>query len=310
MTQPAVSIIVPIYNGSAFLLETLEALASQTFSNFELLAIDDGSTDDSCDIVRSLKDDRIRLIQKANAGLCCTLNLGIELAAAPYIARCDQDDVSYPDRLERQMQAMTAHPEALGVFAYSSKIGGRHTWSNADKVTMAPGAVKEFEPLKDGCMLGSTMFCRTADLRATGGFREEYYPADDWDLELRLAQRGTVLIMREALIAYRFHAGANTYRTFLTMQQKSRWAMDSFEKRDQSLAELSFEEFVMNRKRGFGTMLNRSRKDFSRLQMRVAGQRLLDGHYISGVGHLLLSAALKPSNLLLRLQTYSRRSRI
>lgn len=308
MKQRAVTVVVPIYNGSSFLAETLHSLLSQSFSDFELLAIDDGSTDNSAEIVRSLKDDRIRLIQQTNAGLCATLNLGIAEATATYLARCDQDDISYPHRLSRQMQTMRDHPGALGLFALSTKLGAKHRWSNADKAVVAVGAVKDFEPAKDGCLLGSTMFCRTDALRDAGGFRQQYYPADDWDLELRLAQQGRVLVMREPLIAYRFHAGANTYRTFLRMQQKSRWASDSYERRSRGLPELSFAEFESAQQRGLGARLNRARKDLSKLQMRLAGQRGLDGFYLAGAGHLLMSAALKPSNLTRRLKLYLHRS--
>src|SRR5580700_7275472 len=113
MKCPEVSIIVPIYNGSAYLAETLNSLVSQTFADFELLAIDDGSKDNSSEIVRSLCDKRVRLIQKKNGGLCETLNLGIAEAKAPYIARSDQDDISLPERLERQLQVMRDRPQTI-----------------------------------------------------------------------------------------------------------------------------------------------------------------------------------------------------
>ena len=212
MKRPEVAVIVPIYNGSAYLSETLDSLLSQTFGDFELLAIDDGSTDGSSDVVGSFKDERVRLIHKEHGGLCTALNLGIAEARAPYIARSDQDDISFPERLKRQLQMMTDHPEALGLFAYSTKFGSKHRWSNADKMVMAPGKLKEYEPMEDGCLLCSTMFVRTEALRSIGGFRQEYYPADDWDMECRLAQAGKVLILREPLIAYRFQTDSNTYQ--------------------------------------------------------------------------------------------------
>lgn len=301
---PEVTILVPIYNGSAYLSETLNSLLSQTFRNFELLAIDDGSTDASADIVRSLNDERVRLIRKKNGGLCDALNLGIAEAKAPYIARSDQDDISIPERLERQLRVMEGHPEGLGLFAYSTKFGTRHQWSNADKVVMAPGEIKEFEPFKDGCLLGSTMFARTAVLRSIGGFRQEYYPCDDWDLELRLAQAGKVLVLREPLIAYRFHSGANTYRVFADMCHKIRWAEDSYRRRQESIEELTLAQFRLTQPQDAWSRLRRYRKDSSKLHMRTAGQRYLDGRYIAGAGHLLASVVLNPVNLIRRLKRY------
>ena len=136
MNSPEITIIVPVYNGSIYLSETLNSLLSQTFANFELLVIDDGSTDASSEIVRSFKDDRIRLIRKENSGLCHTLNRGIAEARTSYIARNDQDDISFPQRLECQLKVMNDHPEAIALLAYNTKFGGKRHWSNADKLTI------------------------------------------------------------------------------------------------------------------------------------------------------------------------------
>jgi glycosyltransferase involved in cell wall biosynthesis len=304
MTNPEVTVIVPVYNGAAYLAETINSLLSQTFGNFELLAIDDGSTDASGEIIRSFKDERVRLIEKKNGGLCEALNLGIAEAKAAFIARCDQDDISYPERLERQLQVMRAHPEALGLFAYSTKFGSKHGWSNADKMVMAQGEVKEYDPMADGCLLCSTLFAQTAALRSIGGFRQAYYPADDWDLECRLAEAGKVLILREPLIAYRFQTSANTYRVFAEMRNKGRWVKDSYRRRRQSLSELSFEQFMAAQPSGIFAHLSRSRKDAAKLHMRTAGQRYLDGQYVAGAVHLLAAALLKPEELAGRVRRF------
>lgn len=298
---PEVTVIVPIYNGSSFLAETLRSLLSQTFKNYELLAIDDGSTDDSADIVRSFNDERIRLIKKDNAGLCHTLNLGIAEARAPYIARSDQDDVSFPDRLERQLQVMKDHSEAIGLFSYVEKLGIIHSWSNKDRVVMAPGQLKEYQPIEDGCLLCSTMFIRTAALRSIGGFRQAYYPVDDWDMQCRLAQTGKVLIMLEPLIYYRFQANANTYRMYAEMREKTRWTRDSYWRRMKSFPELTLEQFRISQPQDAWSRMNRYRKDSSKLHMRTAGNRFLDGQYLAAAGHLCAGVMLNPADLARRI---------
>ena len=308
MKDPIVTIVVPIHNGSAYLSETLDSLLSQTFRDFELLAIDDGSTDASSDIVRSLKDERVRLIQKMNGGLCQALNLGIAEAKARYVARCDQDDISFPERLERQLQVMEDHPEAIALFAYNTKFGRKHRWSNADKLVMATGELKEYEPMKDGCLLGSTMFARTAALRSIGGFRQSYYPADDWDLECRLAQAGKVLILREPLTAYRFQTSANTYRVFTDMREKSRWTKDSYRRRLQCLPELTFEQFRLVQANDLWSRMGRYCRDSSKLHMRIAGQRFLDGRYLAAAGHLVRAVITDPSDMAGRIRRYFSRS--
>lgn len=304
MSEPAITVVVPVYNGSAYLAETLESLLSQTFRNFELLAIDDGSTDGSSDLVRSFKDERVRLIQKNNGGLCETLNLGIWEARAPYIARSDQDDISFPERLERQLKVMEDHSEAHALFSYNTKFGRKRRWSNADKLVVATGELKEYEPMKDGCMLASTIFARTAALKSIGGFRQDYYPVDDWDLECRLAQAGKVLVLREPLVAYRFQTSANTYRVFAEMREKSRWTKDSYRRRLQSIPELTFEQFRLAQANDLWSRVGRYCRDSSMLQMRIAGQRFLDGRYLSAAGHLCRAILIGPGDIILRARRF------
>jgi glycosyltransferase involved in cell wall biosynthesis len=308
MKSPEVSVIIPIYNGEPHLRETLESLLSQEFADFELLAVDDGSTDSSADVVLSLKDDRVRLIRKENSGLCHTLNRGIEEAKAPFIARNDQDDISFPHRLRRQAEVMRRHPDAIALFAYNTKFGGKHGWSNADKLVAKAGAVVEYDPLQDGCLLGSTMFARTESLKLIRGFRQEYYPCDDWDLECRLSRAGKVLVLREALVAYRFHTSANTYRVFAEMQEKVRWTKDSHQRSLQGRPELTFCQFLKTQPEHFWSRLGRVRKDVARLYMRMAGQNYLDGRYLAAAGHLLVGTVLHPRNVLDRLRNLLWRS--
>lgn len=308
MNSPEITIIVPICNGATYLSETLNSLLSQTFTNFELLAIDDGSTDASSEIVRSFKDDRVRLIRKENCGLCHTLNRGIAEARASYIARNDQDDISVPQRFDRQLKVMKNHPEAIALFAYNTKFGGKHHWSNADKLTISIGELKQYEPMKDGCLLGSTMFARTATLKSIGGFRQPYYPVDDWDIECRLAQAGKVLVIREPLVAYRFQAGANTYRVFAEMREKSRWVRDSNSRRQQSLPELTFDQFRLAQPNDGWSRLGRYCRDSAKLQMRTAGQRYLDGRYLTAAAHLVAAVVLDPGDIAGRVSRYFSRS--
>jgi glycosyltransferase involved in cell wall biosynthesis len=279
-------------------------LSSQTFRNFELLAIDDGSTDASADIVRALADERVRLIQTKNSGLCRALNLGIAEARASYIARCDQDDISLPERLARQLKVMEDNPEAAALFTYSTKFGKKRRWLNADKFTMMAGDLKQYDPAKDGSLLCSTMFARTAVLRSIGGFRQPYYPADDLDLECRLSQVGKVLILREPLIAYRFQTGANTYRVFADMREKSHWAKDSYRHRLQGLPELTFEQFQLAQPNNFWSLVGRCCRDSSKLHMRIAGQRFLDGHDFAAFGHLVQAVLTDPSDIVKRMKRY------
>src|ERR1700733_3701916 len=295
--MPRVTVLVPVYNGASHLSETLTSLLAQTYKDLEILIIDDGSTDNSVEIIKSFSGPRIRMMQKENGGLCSTLNLGIQEARGEYIARSDQDDISFPHRLDREMTVADTYPEALGMFAYNTKIGGKHSWPNSDKLT-ATNCVKVYDPIKDGCLLGSTMLARTSALREVGGFREQYYPVDDWDLECRLAEKGQVMVVCEPLVAYRFHRDANTYRIFAEMQQKRYWTEDSHRRRVQNLPELSFEEFLAQLPTNIQARLRRRRLSLWKLHTRLAGQHLLDGHYLRAAANLIAASILKPIDIL------------
>jgi hypothetical protein len=169
---------------------------------------------------------------------------------------------------------------------------------------MAPGELKEYKPMKDGCLLGSTMFARTDALRSIGGFRQAYYPSDDWDLECRLAQAGKVLILCEPLIAYRFQPGANTYRFFALMREKTRWVKNSYQRSLRALPELTFEEFKLAQPGDPWSRWGRWYRDSSKLHMRTAGQRYLDGYYMAGVSHLFAAILFDPADILRRMRRY------
>src|SRR5665213_836599 len=123
---PFISVIMPVHNGGEFLKDAIDSILSQTWKDIELIIIDDGSTDTSADIIKSYRDDRIKSIRQTNHGLAYTLNKGLGLAKGDFIARMDQDDISLPSRLEKQMQYM-AYNTKLGVlgtfFTYMDEQG-------------------------------------------------------------------------------------------------------------------------------------------------------------------------------------------
>ena len=103
MSKPEVTVLMPVYNASAYLHEAVDSILNQTFKNFELLAINDGSKDDSLSILKSYRDARIRIVNHPqNVGLISTLNEGLKIAKGNYIVRMDADDISLPHRITRE----------------------------------------------------------------------------------------------------------------------------------------------------------------------------------------------------------------
>jgi len=110
--KPTVSVLMPVFNGEQFLRPAMNSILNQTFTDFEFIIVDDGSTDHSREILNSYTDSRVRLIcNESNIGLTDSLNRGLEAASGNYIARMDQDDISLPERLAKQVAFMDSHPE-------------------------------------------------------------------------------------------------------------------------------------------------------------------------------------------------------
>ncbi len=111
MSNPAVSVLLPAYNAEAYLKEAIESILSQTFKDFELILLDDGSTDNTVKIAESFDDERIKIVRNSHIGLSCALNEGIKLAAGKYIARMDADDIACPERFQTQVEFLEANTD-------------------------------------------------------------------------------------------------------------------------------------------------------------------------------------------------------
>jgi glycosyltransferase involved in cell wall biosynthesis len=111
---PSITVLMPVYNAGKYLTQAVDSILNQTFTDFEFLIIDDGSTDNSVEIIKSYSDRRIRLvINEQNLGISATLNKGIELSSCELVARMDADDISYPERLKKQFDYFLAFPETV-----------------------------------------------------------------------------------------------------------------------------------------------------------------------------------------------------
>lgn len=123
-----ITVLMPVYNAERYLAGSIESILHQTFQDFEFLIIDDGSTDNSTGVIKSYTDQRIRFVQnKKNSGITATLNKGIELASCELIARMDADDISYPERLEKQYKYFQEHPDCVLVSSWVRRFDTKGT---------------------------------------------------------------------------------------------------------------------------------------------------------------------------------------
>lgn len=219
--SPSVSIILPVYNGEPFLGAALASLQSQTHTDFEIVAIDDGSTDGSLAILREAQrtDARIRIVSRENRGLVATLNEGLELAQGRFIARMDADDIAYPDRLAAQLAAFAARPGA-------AMCGTGYDTLFADR--MIPGGLLPVYATGDLAVLArfytvfihsTVMFDRNVLSRDELRYDPCYPHAEDFDLFRRIALAHPIIAEPRSLIGYRVHEGSVTSRKKQEMRQ-------------------------------------------------------------------------------------------
>jgi glycosyltransferase involved in cell wall biosynthesis len=208
--QPKVSVLLPVYQGDRYLRTAIESILSQTFTNFELIIIDDASTDQSTEIIGSFHDPRIRFAQNdVNLGLIATLNRAIELARGEYIARMDQDDISLPERLARQVAFMDSRPElaASGTWATDIDEEGKVLGDRR----LAVGAQMLY-----GYWWPTPIIHPSAIIRRSllGNLRydSDALHCEDYDLWLRLRQKYALDNLGEHLMLYRVHGESTSIK--------------------------------------------------------------------------------------------------
>lgn len=205
MSNPQISVAMSVYNNARYVAASIESILSQTIGNFEFLILNDGSTDASADIIESFakRDRRIRVVHQANRGLIPSLNLLIQMARAPLIARMDGDDISLPHRFERQLAFLSSNSDhgVVGTSTYDIDEEGRLAEHNDDYPSDHEGVVKDLERWSPLCH--SSVMMRTEIVRAVGGYREAYCHCEDYDLWLRLSLRTRLCSLTEQLHYYR-----------------------------------------------------------------------------------------------------------
>lgn len=212
----ALSVVLPVHNGLPYLGPAIESLLSQSFADFELLVIDDGSSDGSAALVDGYagRNPRIRLLRQENRGLIATLNRGLELASTDLVARMDADDLALPERFAKQMAYMRSHPgtAVLGGSLVVIDDDGRQVES-----VPYPVGVKEVAGrMAAGCAIAHpTVMMRRQVALAVGGYRAAYKHAEDYDLWLRILERADIDNLPDVLLRYRRHGGQVSARNVL-----------------------------------------------------------------------------------------------
>lgn len=203
--SPLVTVLMPVYNGERYLRESIESILNQTFTDFEFLIINDGSTDNSKEIILSYNDPRIRYVEnEKNISLNPTLNKGLQLSTSKYIARMDCDDISLPERLEKQVGFMESNPNIGICGTYLKTIG-----KNQNNKWSLP---KNHNGICCELLFTSPIYHPTAMFRndIIKQFNLYYHPdfffAEDYELWSRCSEYTYLANLPEILLLYRVHS--------------------------------------------------------------------------------------------------------
>jgi glycosyltransferase involved in cell wall biosynthesis len=303
---PRVSIVMPVFNEAALLPATLDSVRRQSFTDFECIVVDDGSTDSTPRILAACAADdaRFRIVTQPNGGITRALNAGLGVARGAWIARLDGDDLMLPNRLERQLAFAEGEPGLAGcgcdydiIDMVGRRRGTRHPLPRSrDELERFYAAG---EPLS---FTHPTMLYRRDLALELGGYRSEYEPAEDVDLFARMLATGApILIQPEVLMQYRIRPGSISGRNAARQFQMVRFVYHNFYARRAGRAELSQAEFAaLQRQLPLTARLSASAQALSdRLYRHYSAALMTDRPVRAGL-YLAAAASLRPAKALKR----------
>lgn len=217
--MPEVSVIIPTYNSADYLMEAVDSVLQQSFQDFEILVIDDGSTDGTEDRMRG-RHSKVRYLRQQNSGVAVARNNGIKQSRGRYIAFLDADDTWLPCKLERQLAALGEHKDHRVCYSAFTVVDSDLAPVRVSRSNRQSHALDDL--LLRGNVIGSicTVLGERALFEAVGGFDPLLSQCADWDLWVRLAALTDILYLDEPLVTYRQH-GANMSRNAPLLEHDS-----------------------------------------------------------------------------------------
>ena len=203
--MPVVSVIIPTYRHRDYVRAALDSVFAQTCADYDIIIVNDGSPDDTAEVLRPLAaSGRIRYIEQPNAGQAAARNRGFAEAKGEFVAFLDDDDLWPADKLQWQVDAMRAAPDAVLVYG-SFRLLRDGNLQAQDPMERPAGRVARQFRRQCWIMSPGQTLMRTATVRELGGFDTGIWGSDDWDLYIRLAERGTFLYQDRVALHYRLH---------------------------------------------------------------------------------------------------------
>jgi glycosyltransferase involved in cell wall biosynthesis len=221
-TTPVVSVLMPVYNGGLYLREAVDSILAQTYPNFEFIVVDDGSTDESLEILAGYqgKDTRFVIIGQDHLGVISALNNGLQKARGKYIARIDADDLALPGRLEQQVKAMEASRNTAILGSAYFVMNEHGVVGHVVRYPLTNTAIR-WSMLFDNAFANSSIMLRAEFLREHGlAYDTSIVHAEDYDLWSRVMEFGQAANLSEPLMKYRTHVQQASARNLNAMLEK------------------------------------------------------------------------------------------
>lgn len=296
---PTVTVLVPVYNAEAYLQEALASIAAQTFSDLEILVIDDGSTDSSPQLLAdfALHDWRLRVLRQNNAGISAALNAGLAAARGEFIVRMDADDVMLPLRVQAQVEFLRAHP-ALGFCACDMNMidsAGRVFSSYQPRPRSLPDLQQMIASRLPIVYTHPTVTCRAAALRSVGGYDRDFEPCEDMELFSRLLLAGhSGVVLPDLLMHYRVHGASISGSKIATQVRTQEFVRAAFYARLEG-RDLSREMHDSQRRQApWPQRLQARAREQSEVLQKMSHFATAAGQRPRAALHLALAAACRP----------------
>ncbi|MEB3181796.1 MAG: glycosyltransferase [Nostocaceae cyanobacterium] len=216
-----ISVILPVYNGAATIRETITSVFSQTFSDLELIVINDGSQDSTLDIINSFSDARLKLFSYPNAGQAASRNRGVSHAVGEYISFIDADDLWKPEKLANQLKALQENPQAAVAYSWTDHIDDKSQFLRVGCRMTVQGNVYPELLIGNFIENGSNPLIRKQIFNEVGGFEISLNPAEDWDLWLRLAANYQYVVVKSPDILYRVSTNSMSSSSYIHKMEAS-----------------------------------------------------------------------------------------
>ena len=216
MNSPLISVLLPLFNGEKYVFETIKSILNQSYNNFELIIINDGSNDNSLKEINKFNDNRIRLINQQNQGLAKSLNIAASLSKGKYLARIDQDDICLPNRFQIQINYLEKNEKISVVGGASIYINEKGKNLGRGFTTTWPISIKRTLLNQNGCLISHpTVMMRKVDFDDVGGYSESIYKnsADYFLWFCFVKKQYKIANLSDVLIKYRLHESSMSAST-------------------------------------------------------------------------------------------------